>query len=122
MCVVNDGDEHSAGSVKAERFLDKEAFAFTVAAVELDLKGFAEDAQGVVIGVECAIDDGRDHALLVMGDKGVLEHALAGAGFAQDEAQAALLGMDAEDVEDLLLVSEQGYGFGFEGIASEPEV
>ena len=33
-----------------------------------------------------------------------LRTRFAGAGFAQHQAQAALLGVDAEDVEDFLLV------------------
>jgi hypothetical protein len=40
-------------------------------------------------------------------EEGLFEHALAGAGFAQDQAQAALLGVDAQDVEDFLLVNQQ---------------
>jgi hypothetical protein len=48
--------------VDAEGLLDEEALAGVVTAFELDLKGFAEDAQGVVTGVEGAVDDGRDHA------------------------------------------------------------
>ena len=31
-------------------------------ALELDLKGFAEDAQRVVVSVKRSVDDGRDHA------------------------------------------------------------
>lgn len=79
-----------------------------VATRELDLEGFAQDAQGVVIGVEGAVDDGRDQAFGVMGEQGLLEDAFAGAGFAEHQTQATLLGVDAEDVEDFLLVGQQG--------------
>ena len=105
--VVNDGDEHFAGAVDAEGFLDQQAFAVMVAALELDLEGFAEDAQGVVVGVQGAVDDRGDHAFGVVVEEGLFEDAFAGAGFAQDQAQAALLGVDAEDVEDFLLVRQQ---------------
>ena len=108
--VVNDGHEHFAGAMEAEGFLDQQAFAVVVAALELDLEGFAEDAQGVVIGVEGAVDDRGDHAFGVVVEQGLLEDAFAGAGFAQHQAQAALLGVDAEDVEDFLLVGEQREG------------
>ena len=52
----------------------------------------------------------------------LFEDAFAGAGFAEHQTQAALLGVDAEDVEDLLLVSQQREGFRVEGIALEAEV
>ena len=108
--VVDDGHEHFAGAMDAEGFLDQQAFAVVVAALELDLEGLAEDAQGVVIGVEGAVDDGSDHAFGVVGEERLFEDAFAGAGFAQHQAEAALLGVDAEDVEDLLLVGEQREG------------
>jgi hypothetical protein len=50
--VVDDGNEHFAGAVDFESFLDQEAFATVVVALELDLKGLAKNAQGVVIGVK----------------------------------------------------------------------
>ena len=44
MGVIDDRDEHFAGAMDFEGFLDQEAFAAMVAPFELDLKGFAEDA------------------------------------------------------------------------------
>jgi hypothetical protein len=120
--VVNDGDEHLAGAVDAEGVLDQEAFAVMVAPGELDLEGFAEDAERVVVGVEGAVDHRGDHAFGVVGKQGLFQDALAGARFAQDEAEAALLGVDVEDVEDLLLMGQQGERFGVEGMALEAEV
>jgi hypothetical protein len=56
-------------------------------------------------------------------DDGVLEHALAGAGFAEDEAEAALLAVDLEDVEvALLVVEERGVVVDGEGVFGEAEV
>ncbi len=66
MSVVDDGDEQFVGSMDLEGFLDQEAFAAMVVAIELNLKGLAEDAQGVVVGVEGAVDDRSDHALGVV--------------------------------------------------------
>jgi len=60
--VVNNGHEHFAGAMDAEGLLDQQAFAVVVAALELDLEGFAEDAQSVVIGVEGAVDHLGDQA------------------------------------------------------------
>ena len=120
--VVDDGHEHFAGAVDAEGFLDQQAFAVVVAALELDLEGFAEDAQGIVVSVQGAVDDRSDHAFGIMVQERLLQDAFAGAGFAQHQAKAALLGVDSEDVEDLLLVSQQGERFGVEGIALETKV
>jgi hypothetical protein len=47
--VVDDGHEHLAGAMQAERLLHEQSFALAVAAVELDLEGFAEDAQGFAL-------------------------------------------------------------------------
>jgi len=54
------------------------------------------------------VDDGHEH--------------FAGPGFAQDEAKAALLGVDSEEAEDFLLVREQRERFGVEGMALETKV
>jgi len=72
--------------------------------------------------VEGAIDYGCDDALGIMRKEGLFEDTLAGAGFAEEQAQPALLGVDEEDVEDLLLVRQQGEGFGGEGMALEAKV
>jgi len=57
-----------------------------------------------------------------MVDERLLEDAFAGARFAEHQAKAALLGVDAEDVEDFLLMSEQRDGFGVERMALEAKV
>ncbi len=75
-----------------------------------------------MIGVQGAVDDGRDHAFGVVGQERLFEDAFAGAGFAEHQAQTALLGMDAEDVEDFLLVWQQREGLRVEGIALQAEV
>jgi hypothetical protein len=106
MGVVNDGDQHFSGAMDFEGFLDEQAFAVMVVSLELDLESAAEDAQGVVVGMEGAIDDGGDHAFWVMVEQRLFQDAFAGARLAQHKAQAALLGMDPEDVEDFLLVGQ----------------
>ena len=120
--VVNDGHEHFAGAMDAEGLLHQQAFAVMVAAFELDLKSFAEDAERVVISVQGAVDDGRDHAFGVVRQERLFQNAFAGAGFAEHQTQAALLGVDAEDVEDFLLVGQQREGFRVEGIALEAKM
>ena len=120
--VVNDGHEHLAGAMDAEGFLDQQAFAAMVVPLELDLERLAEDAQRVVISVQGAVDDGRDHPFGIVVEQRLFEHAFAGAGFAEHQAEAALLGVDAEDVEDFLLVRQERDGLGVERIALETKV
>jgi len=106
--VVDDGHEHLAGAVDLVGLLDEEFLSAVVRAGELDLKGRAEDAQGVMVGVKGAVDDGGDEAFGVVFEQGVFEDALARAGLAADEAQAALQGVDLEYVEDFLRVEAKG--------------
>ena len=122
MGVINDGDQHFAGAVEAEGLLDQEAFAVMVAALELDLEGLAEDAQGIVVSMEGAVDHRGHHALGVVVDQGLFEDGFSGARLAQDQAEAALLGVNPEDFEDLLLVFEQREVLGVERVALEAEV
>ncbi len=117
MGVVNDGDEHFAGAMDAESLLNEETFAVMITAFELDLKGFAKDAEGVVVGVQRPVDHRCDDAFWIMGEECLFENTLAGARFAQDQAEATLLGMNFEDVEDFLLVRKQRDGFGVERMA-----
>jgi len=120
--IVNDGYQHFAGAVNAEGLLDEQPFAVMIAALELDLERFAKDAERVVVGVQSAVDHRRDHAFGVMGQERLFEDTFAGAGFTEHQTQPALLGVDAEDVEDFLLVSQQCDRFGVEGIALEAKM
>ena len=122
MDVVNNGHEHFAGAMDAEGFLDQQAFGVMAAALELDLEGFTEDAQGVVIGVNGAIDHRGDQALGAVVQEGVFENAFAGAGFAEDDAEPALLGVDSKDVKDFLLVGQERDGFGIKRVAVQAKV
>ncbi|MBK9990947.1 MAG: hypothetical protein IPP19_09495 [Verrucomicrobia bacterium] len=54
--------------------------------------------------------------------EGLFEDGFAGAGFTEDEAKPALLGVDFQDVEDLLLVREQRKRFRVEGDFLKTEV
>jgi len=54
----------------------QEPFAAVVAPLELDLKSLAEDAQGVVIGVESAADDRGNHPLKIVVEQGWLKTLL----------------------------------------------
>jgi hypothetical protein len=75
MGVINDGDEHFAGPVDAEGLLDEKAFTPMIVALELDLKGFAEDAERVVVSVERAVDHGCDHAFGVVIQQRLFQNA-----------------------------------------------
>ena len=92
--IVNDGDKHLAGAMDAEGLLDQQPFTVMVAPGELDLEGFAQDAERVVIGVQGAVDHGCNHAFGIVRQQGLFEDALAGTGFAEHQAEAALLGVN----------------------------
>ena len=108
--------------MNAEGLLDEQAFAVMVATLELDLKGFTQNAQRVVIGVQGAVDDRRDHAFGVVRQERLFEDAFAGARFAEHQTEAALLGVDPEDVEDFLLLGQQREGFRVEGVALQAKM
>ena len=120
--VVDDGHEHFAGAVQAEGLLHEQALALAVAARELDLEGLAENAQGVGVAVQGPVNHRGDHPLGVEGEERLLEEALAGARFAQDQAKAALLGVDLEDLEDFLLMGEQRERVAVEGVFLQAEM
>jgi hypothetical protein len=122
MGVVDDRHEQLAGAVHAEGLLHEQPLAAMVVALELDLERLAEDAQGVVVSVERAVDDRCDHPLRIVGEQRLLEDTLAGAGLAEHQAQAALLGVDLQDVEDILLVRQERERLAVEGIFLEAEV
>jgi len=104
MGVIDDGNDGFAFVVEVAGFGDEACFASMVIAVYVDLHGLAKEAQEAGPGVEGAVDDGGDPLFGVVVDDGVFEDGFAGAGLAEDEAEAALLGVDFEDVEVALLV------------------
>ena len=52
----------------------------------------------------------------------MLENALAGARFPQNDTEAALLGVDSEDVKDFLLVGQKRDGFGIERVSLQAKM
>ena len=85
MGVVDNWREHLAALVLLVGLFDEALFAFEVAAVGFDAKGLTQDAQYRVVGVERAVDDGRQQTLGVVQAQGLLEHALARTGLADDD-------------------------------------
>ena len=67
--------------------------------------------------MESAVDDGGNHPLGIVVEQRLFEHALAGARFAEHQTEAALLSVDAEDVEYFLLMGQQRDGLRVEGVA-----
>ena len=122
MGVVDDGHEHFAGAVQAEGLLYEQSLALAVAARELDLEGLAENAQGVGVGVQGPVNHRGNHPLGVVGEERLFEDALAGARLAQDQAKAALLGVNLEDLEDFLLMGEQRERVAVEGVFLQAEM
>jgi len=74
--VVDDGDENFPSGVEVSCFFDESGFAFVVVAVAVEVEGLAEETEDVVPGVV------------------IFEDGFSGAGFSDDEAEAALLGVD----------------------------
>jgi len=120
--VYNWYEEFSFG-VEVAGFGDESGFAFVIGAVVVEVEGLAEETEDVVPGVKGAVDDGGDPVLLVMMKEVVFEDGFSGAGFSEDEAEAALLGVDFDDIEVALLVGEQwGFVIDDEGVSGEAEV
>jgi len=105
--VVNNGNEDFSFGVEVAGFFDEPSLAFVIGPVVFEVEGGAEQTQDVAPGVEGAVDDGGDPVFLVVVDEVVFEDGFSGAGFADDEAEASLLGVDFEDVEVALLVGKQ---------------
>jgi hypothetical protein len=72
--------------------------------------------------VQCAGDDGRDESLRVEGLESVFEDGFACAGLTHDEAEAALLAVDAQGIEDGLLMRQEFDFLRVEGISGQSEV
>ncbi len=106
--VVYDGDDVFAFDIECASFSNDAGLAFVIVAVGFEFEGLAEEAQDVVPAVERAVDDRSDPVFGIVGDDVAFEDGLSGAGFSQDEAESALLGVDFEDVEVALLMGEKG--------------
>ena len=68
------------------------------------------------------VDDRGDHALGIVIEQRLLQNGLPGPRFAQDQTEAALLGVDTEDVEAFLLMRQERDGLGIERTALETKV
>jgi hypothetical protein len=105
--VVYDGDEEFSFGIEGTGFGDESGFAFVVGSVAFEVEGLAQESEDVAPGVEGSVDDGGDPIFEVMVDEVVFEDGFSGAGFADDETEAALLGVDFEDVEVALLMGQE---------------
>jgi hypothetical protein len=72
--------------------------------------------------VEGAVDHRGNHAFGIVLQKGLFQDAFAGARFAQNQAEAALLGVHSQDVKDFLLVGQESGGFRVEGMALQAKM
>ena len=102
--VVYDWNDEFSFGVEVTCFGDEACFAFVIGTVAFKVEGLAKEAQDVAPGVKGSVDDGGDPIFEIMVDEVVFEDGFSGAGFADDEAEAALLGVDFEDVEVTLLM------------------
>jgi hypothetical protein len=122
MSVVNDRRDHLAQMVQSESLLDQALFAAEGAALEIDAEGGGEDFNGVEIGVKSSRYGWRDKPFLIEGFERFLQDGLAGAGFAEHEAESALLAMDSQGIENDLLVRQERDVLGCERILGKAEV
>jgi len=84
MGIVNNGNEHFSEVIESESFLDEAFFTSVIAAVKVDLKGLAKNAQGIGVGMESAGDGRRNQSLGIVIFEGFLNGGFTGAGFAHE--------------------------------------
>jgi len=122
MGIVDDRDEHFPFMINLPAGLDEELFALGVAAIGFYFEGGAEYVEGVGVGVQRPGYGRGDHAFRIMVDNGLLDDALAGAGFPHNNAKPALLGMNLDCLEDFLLLRQERRFLLIEGILFYSEV
>ena len=91
MGIIDDGDEHFTKMIEAEGFFDEAFFAPEVTAVEVYRESLAEDAESAEVSVKGAVNDRSDKAFWVVVFDGLFDDGFASAGFAEEQAKAALL-------------------------------
>lgn len=91
MSIVNNGSNHDAEMVEAERLFDQTLFVGEISAVNFETKSLAKDAQGVALRVQGSGDSGSDQAFLIMILERVLDDRFTGSGLAQEQAYLAVL-------------------------------
>lgn len=107
MGVVDDGYEHLAFVVDFPSGFNQQFFPACVPSFDFDAEGFAEDVQGVRVGMQCPGDGRSDHLFGVVIDDGLFDDAFARAGFTHDQAKPALLSMNFDGFKYLLLMRNQ---------------
>jgi hypothetical protein len=105
--VVDDRHQHSAGVIETECLLDQSPFALEGRAFERDSKRFAEDFDRVGVGVQGSRDGGHQMLFFREPFERFLDHRLAGAGPADDQAETSLLAVDSQRVVNFLLSGQQ---------------
>src|SRR5690606_1385180 len=75
-----------------------------------------------MVGVKRSVDDGGNHAFRVVLAQRLFHDALAGTGISHDHTQAALLAVDAQGIENLLLLGQQSEPLSTEGVLVEAKV
>jgi len=122
MGIIDNGNKGFSRAMKSQGLIDQMAFAFTVTAVIVDLEGFAENPQRIVIRVKRPVDQRGDHAFLVVTGEGPLDEAFAGSRISENQTKTALPGMDQEHLEDTSLLIEKAGRVLIEGEFLKAEV
>ena len=118
--LVDDDVEGFAVADVAEGGEDELRFELRWLGVELE--GGGELAEQMGVGVQGAGERGDDRvAALGALFEVFAQHGFADAGCAKDDAEAAVLGVDVEDIGDALLLRQQGGLKAVEGFLGEAE-
>ena len=119
MGVVDDGDQGYAVAVVAEGLGDEPLLEGESVALEFGIEGFAQDLDGIGVGMEGAADRGDELTLVLPLLEGFLDDGFASSRIADDQAQSALLAMDAQGIVDFLLPRQQVYPAGGKRVICE---
>ena len=107
MGVVNDDDEGSAGTVQGVSFSNEPFLTGKGIALVFGFKSVAQHFHRIKVGVQGAADvDHQGCFFRLLVDAGP-DHGFAGARFSHEQAKAALVGMNFQDVKDLLLQGQK---------------
>jgi hypothetical protein len=93
--------------LESEGFFYEPSFTFEMGSRIFDAEGFAENADGIGIGVHGAGDCGDPVPFLGHTNQSFPNDRFSGAGIAHHQAEPTLLAMDLECVEYILLLWEK---------------
>jgi len=116
MGVVDNDNDGFPVAVQIEGFFDQALFTFKIRPLVFHIKGMTQHPDGVAIRMQGPCDIHHDGRFFRIPVDCVFYAGFSRAGFSHQQAQSALVRMDLDDIEDLLLVVQQLYAVRMEGI------